>query len=228
MTLHRWASHLRLSARYPRETLLFYKYRSFTMASIHRFVETLRLCNTVRGVPGDIVECGAWRGGLSGAMAEHLRAKSTHPRTSVLFDSFEGLPPAQEVDGEAALAFQADTESARYRDNCRASEDEAHRAMGLAGVNYRLIKGWFDQTLPAYAEERPAIAVLRLDGDWYESIMTSLESLFSSVVPGGLIIIDDYGGWDGCTRAVHDYLSKTQAVEPIRRQRGGVTFLIKG
>jgi O-methyltransferase len=217
---------VRLTARYPRETRLFYKYRNFTMAPIHLFVENLRVCTRVRGVPGDIVECGVWRGGLSAAMAEHLGSKSSHPRTSVLFDSFAGLPPAQEVDGEKALKFQSDTKSVDYRDNCRASEDEARRAMSLARARSRVIKGWFDETLPAYTDENPTIAVLRLDGDWYTSIMTSLEYLFPRVASGGLVIIDDYGWWDGCTRAVHDYLSKTKAVEAIRRL-GGATYLVK-
>jgi O-methyltransferase len=185
--------------------------------------QTLHLCRTVRRVDGDIVECGVWRGGMSAAMAEVLPS-----RTSVLFDSFEGLPDAQEIDGPSALAYQLDVTSPRYQNNCRASEEEACRTMTMApNAEYRVFKGWFSETVPEYAAEEPKIAVLRVDGDWYDSISVCLDHLFSKVVPDGLVIVDDYGWWDGCTRAVHDYLSRTKATEPIRKTRTGVAYLIK-
>jgi O-methyltransferase len=160
---------------------------------------------------------------MSAAMAEVLPF-----RTSVLFDSFQGLPPAKEIDGSTALAYQRDVTSPRYRDNCRASEQEARNAMKLAPhANFRIFSGWFHETIPKYAAEGPTIAVLRLDGDWYDSIAVCLEELFQYVVRGGLVIVDDYGGWDGCTRAVHDFLSRTNATEWIRTTRSGVAYLVK-
>jgi O-methyltransferase len=99
--------------------------------------------------------------------------------------------------------------------------------MTLAGVDYDVRKGWFDQTVPEYAAERPTVAIVHLDGDWYESILTCLEHLYPIVSPGGLILIDDYGLWDGCTRAVHHYLARTEAAEDLRRSDSGVTFLRK-
>jgi hypothetical protein len=88
--------------------------------------------------------------------------------------------------------------------------------MIMSGVpSYYLVKGWFDQTLPKSTIYDP-IAVLRLDGDWYDSTLTCLENLFSRVSTGGLVIIDDYYTWDGCARAVHDFLSRHSRPEKIR------------
>jgi O-methyltransferase len=227
MTRPQWlrkpAGYVRLLFRYPREARLLLKYRSYTMGSPQTVTQTLNLCRTARSVEGDIVECGVWRGGMSAAMAEVLPS-----RTSILFDSFEGLPAAKTIDGSSALAYQRDVTSPRYRDNCRASEEDARRAMAMTGgATYRIISGWFHETLPNYAAEAPNIAVLRLDGDWYDSIAVCLRELFPCVVRGGLVIVDDYGWWDGCTRAVHDFLSDTSATEAIRKTRSGVAYLVK-
>jgi O-methyltransferase len=122
-------------------------------------------------------------------------------RTSVLFDSFEGLHSTQEIDRPSALAYQADVTSPYYRDNCSSSEGDAHRTMKMVpGVTYRIFNGWFDDAV-------------------------CLQHLFPCVVSGGLVILDDCGWWDGCTRAVHDYLYRTKAMEPIRKTRSGVADL---
>ena len=67
--------------------------------------------------------------------------------------------------------------------------------------DFHIVKGWFSDTVPAFATTQPQIAILRLDGDWYDSTMTALELLFPLVVDRGLVLVDDYGTWDGCTRA---------------------------
>jgi O-methyltransferase len=213
---------------FPFQARLYRKYHTFTMAGKLKFIENLNLCEPALALDGDIVECGTWRGGISAAMAEVARDKAI-ARRSVLFDSFQGLPPPDVVDGAKASAWASDTASPDYYDNCTASEDDARRAMSLSGIeSYRIFAGWFDETLSLYAAEHPKIAILRLDGDWYRSTMTCLEILYPRVVPGGVVIIDDYGTWEGCTRAVHDYLSRTQRVEPVRRTRiTNVAFLMK-
>ena len=144
-----------------------------------------------------------------------------------LFDSFEGLPDPQAVDGPAAAAWRRNTDGPWYFDNCTADERDAIAAMELAGVEYEIRKGWFNETVPEYASHRPTIAIAHLDGDWYESILTCLEHLYPLVASGGLVLIDDYGVWDGCTRAVHQYLARTEATEDIRRGAAGVTYLRK-
>jgi O-methyltransferase len=199
------------------------KYSDFTMISPSGFRENLAIAHAAPRLVGDIVECGTWRGGMLGALAELLAGD----RLCVGFDSFEGLPPAQEIDGQSALAWQTDTEGSEYHDNCTASEADFRTAMDRSGARYRVERGWFDETVPRYAAEQRPIALLRLDGDWYDSTMVCLQQLFPLVVDGGSVLIDDYYTWDGCTRAVHDYLSQTGASTRIRQGVNGVCVLRK-
>jgi hypothetical protein len=186
------------------------------------YVHTLQIAETAVGLEGCVVECGVWRGGTAAGLLSVLGAS----RKLYLFDSFEGLPPARQIDGEAALEYQKNTKNPWYLDNCYAPPCYAERAMELAGAsNYEMVKGWYDQTLPQFRVAQP-IAVLHLDADWYDSILTCLNHLFDRVAAGGLIIVDDYYVWDGCSRALHDYLSKRSAVERIR-EFGGVCYLKK-
>jgi O-methyltransferase len=186
-------------------------FQDFTMIPPGQFMTNLELAESVRHLPGCIIECGVWRGGMSAGMAVVL---GPH-RHYFLFDSFEGLPKVMPIDGESALRWQQDTASPGYHDNCCADESFARSAMAKAGAcNSTFIKGWFENTLPKFTPSGP-IALLRLDGDWYESTTTCLEHLFPHVVPGGAIIIDDYYAWEGCARAVHDYLSRHERTERI-------------
>lgn len=185
-------------------------------------MDNLRLARRVSNVDGCVVECGVWRGGMTAALVSVLGAH----RKYFLFDSFEGLPPAKPVDGAAALRWQRDTQSAGYYDNCSAGEEFARRAMMLSGAaSFYLIKGWFEKTLSDFSPPEP-IALLRLDGDWYDSTLVCLERLFEHVAPGGMIILDDYYTWDGCSRALHDFLSRHSAVERIQNL-GGVCYIEK-
>lgn len=160
---------------------------------------------------------------MSAAIAEVLGSS----REYYLFDSFRGLPPAKQIDGPAALAWQSDTQSPTYFNNCRAEINEARCAMNRSGVSrVHIVPGWFSDTLPTFPMDR-SIAVLRLDSDWYESTMQCLESLFHLVTDQGLVIIDDYYVWDGCARAVHDFLSKSGSLCRLRQSKGGVCFMIK-
>jgi O-methyltransferase len=196
--------------------VLYRKYRAYTMASRDSFWRNMVVVDGRRHVRGCIVECGVWRGGMSAGMAEVLGPD----REYFLFDSFEGLPPATELDGEYARDWQKDTQGATYFDNCRAPIEFADQAMKLSGASsYRLVKGWFENTLPPFEPPSP-IAVLRLDGDWYESTMTALESLFKYLARDGIVILDDYHTWDGCSRAVHDFLSRHQLTARISQKYG--------
>ena len=149
-------------------------------------------------------------------------------RHYVLFDSFEGLPLVGAEDGSAAAEWQANTSSESYFNNCSAEYAEASSAMALAGIDHPEIhKGWCDATVPEFAVEAAPIALLRLDGDWYDSTMTCLTHLFPLVASGGLVIIDDYGTWDGCNRAVHRYLADNGRPEAICRTSTKVAYLVK-
>lgn len=206
--------------RYRRQHALYDKYAAYTMIPRGQFVENLLVAATVGDRDGAIVECGTWRGGMSAALAEALPG-----RESVLFDSFEGLPPVEPIDGAAARAWQDAQGGEGEFANCTAPESDAREAMRRSGQRARIVPGWFADTIPGYAAERPRIAVLRLDADWYSSTITCLTELWTCVVPGGVVLVDDYGIWDGCTRAVHDHLARVGAVEPIQQTRTGVVYL---
>ena len=203
---------------------LYNKYKDYTMIDEKTFIGNLKLAEHFsKHNTGCVVECGVWRGGMSAAMAEIYENNKKY----YLFDSFEGLPEAQEIDGKAAINWQSDKEGPIYFDNCTAEMNFAEKAMKLSSVtNFKLIKGWFSETLPKFECEEN-IAVLRLDGDWYDSTMDCLNNLYDKVSVGGVIIIDDYYAWDGCTRAVHDYLSMNKLTVKIRQNEFHVCFIIK-
>lgn len=149
------------------------KYRSFTMIPSETYVKNLALADKMRSISGCVVECGTWRGGMIAGIADVLGAD----RQYFLFDSFEGLPPARDVDGPSAKAWQANTTSSGYHNNCTASEEDARGAMEMsAASSFLTIKGWFDKTLPDF-KPPSEIALLRLDADWYESTRVCLANL---------------------------------------------------
>ena len=165
------------------------------------YISNLRIAAQVKNVAGVVVECGTWRGGMIAGIADVLGGK----RRYYLFDSFEGLPPAQEIDGTDALAWQADTSGPKYYNNCAASEEEAREVMSKSrAVDYRIIKGWFNSTLNKL-DSSEEIALLRMDADWYDSTKCILDHFGDRVVPGGIVIVDDYYTWEGCTIAVNEY-----------------------
>jgi len=193
------------------------------MVPFSAYWRNLELARRFRHLPGAIVECGVWRGGMSAGLTKVLG----RDRSYYLLDSFEGLPAPKEIDGQAAKDWAADRGSPTYFDNCRAEQGYATEAMLRAGVtNARFVKGWFDQTLPTFDLKEP-IAVLRLDGDWYDSTLCCLRHLYDRVAPGGLIIIDDYSTWEGCTRAVHDFLAEHKAGTPICQFENQLAYIIK-
>jgi O-methyltransferase len=212
-----------LLARRLRYLGLYRRFSRYTMIKRSAFWRNLELAWRFRNVPGCVIECGVWRGGMSASLASVLGAH----RTYYLFDSFEGLPPPKEIDGQAANDWSQRKHPEWFYDNCRAEENTAAEAMAFAGVTSpKLVKGWFDKTLPGFTPTEP-IALLRLDGDWYDSTMCCLQNLFQYVQDGGAIIIDDYFQWDGCTRAVHDFLSKNKRPEPIRQFKDQIAYIIK-
>ena len=200
------------------------------MVKERRYVTNLELALEIRNLPGAVVECGVWRGGMIAGIASLLG----NERRYHLFDSFRGLPPAEDIDGGTPSGQSAVDWQAVTGHNCAASEDKAIEAMALAGVdNYRTHVGWFSHTLPGDEGYPDGIALLRLDGDWYSSTTEVLESLFPYVNPGGLVIIDDYWYWDGCALAVHGYLHRHSRYERIeaegsrRPADNRVAFMVK-
>jgi O-methyltransferase len=125
-----------------------------------------------------------------------------------MFDSYEGLPDPGPSDGTRAQGFRT-LPAAETFDNCTASLADVEAGARTLGVRHlvRPVKGWFADTLPLHRDQIGPIALLRLDGDWYESTKTCLDTLASAVVPGGLIVVDDYYDWEGCRVAVHEWIA---------------------
>ncbi len=202
---------------------IFKKYTVFTMVPSKDYIKCLNLINKFSKIDGSIIECGVWRGGMMGGIAELLGSEKQY----YLFDSFEGLPEAKEIDGVTAKEWQQNKEGHNYHDNCKAEIEWAEAAMKKSKAkNVNFVKGWFEETVPTFSSPMP-IAILRLDGDWYDSTMVCLEHLFPQVKKGGLIILDDYYAWDGCSKALHDYLSINKRAERIERVYSGGCFLVK-
>ena len=189
----------------------------YTLTSYERLVtlwRQVRYLDRAR-ILGCLVECGTWRGGSVGMMALAHLAGGRPLRDLHLFDSFEGLPePDQEKDGDAAIDYAAGRASGKLASigQCVAPLEDNRRLLGeIIGYPVSLTHyhvGWFQDTVPRDAPEIGPIALLRLDGDWYESTKICLEELALKVSSGGMVVIDDYGKWPGCRQAVDEYLSK--------------------
>jgi hypothetical protein len=185
----------------------------YTMTSLERMMALYQVCRHIEqaGIQGDLVECGVWRGGSAGIMAGVNLRRGRAPRTLWLYDSFEGIPQPRAEDGPEAAAF-ADGMAAGdlvTTNKLVAAESSVLQLLSILGFpreHTRIMKGWFQDTVPAEHPER--IAVLRLDGDWYESTKVCLDHLYPRVVEGGVVIVDDYGDWEGCKKAVDEYFQQ--------------------
>jgi hypothetical protein len=166
-------------------------------------------------IPGDLVETGVWRGGITILMRAILKVYGDTKRTVWAADSFAGLP-VPDADKYAADAGWDFSTSAGY-DALAVSVDEVRANFaryGLLDDQVQFLVGWFRDTLPTAPIER--IAVLRLDGDLYESTMDALEALYPKLSPGGFLIVDDYLSWEPCRQAVNDYRATNAISEPIQ------------
>jgi O-methyltransferase len=152
-------------------------------------------------IPGDLIETGVWRGGASIFMRGILKAYEDQQRIVWVADSFEGLP---RPDPEAYPADAGDEHHAYAELAVPLEEVEQNfRRYDLFDAQVRFVKGWFRDTLPSLPARQ--FALIRLDGDMYESTMIALESLYPKLSPGGFAIIDDYGAIESCRRAVDDF-----------------------
>lgn len=161
-------------------------------------------------VHGDIVECGTARGGSAALMGLTLKQLGVSDRTLWVFDTFEGLPvpTADDPDFEYASLFAG---------SCVGSLEDVSASFQRLGIldQARFVKGLFQETLPTAAVDQ--IAVLHIDGDWYDSVKTCLEHLYDRVADGGVIQIDDYGAWKGARRAVDEFFDRRSV--PLRLRR---------
>ena len=173
-----------------------------TMIGLRR-LENLQHC--VRavihdGVPGDLVETGVWRGGASIFMRATLAAYGDDTRTVWLADSFEGLPPP---DPRYPADSGLDLSGIPYLAVTLEEVQERFARYGLLDDKVRFLKGWFQDTLHSAPIDR--IAVLRLDGDLYQSTIDALDALYPRLTLGGFLIVDDYGTIPACRTAVEHF-----------------------
>jgi O-methyltransferase len=177
-------------------------------------------------MPGAFVECGVWRGGASFLMADVLRRRGD-TRTVWMFDSFEGMPATEPIDGSKALAWETQGDPATNDATATLREvEDARRRLGL--LNTRPVKGWFEDTLATTKDDIGPIALLRIDCDWHASVTTCLAELYERVVPGGVVIVDDYYTFEGCAIAVHEYLGVNRLPHRIGRDRGTAVIELPG
>ena len=152
-------------------------------------------------VPGDLIETGVWRGGATILMRGILKAHSVTNRLVWVADSFEGLPVADytRYPRESNFDFHKMAELAVSLDEVRKNFER----YDLLDDQVRFLKGWFSDTLSTAPIDR--LAVMRLDGDMYESTMDALVNLYPKLSPGGFVIIDDYNAIKSCNDAVDDF-----------------------
>jgi|688.fasta_scaffold107996_3 O-methyltransferase len=189
-------------------------------------------------IPGDVVETGVWRGGAVIFMVKYLQYLSdvvffynderriTPKRHVVACDSFMGLPKPGAADVMFNLAH-ASTFDFGYLKVDKAAFLENLQAFNIKHTDLTVLEGWFKDTLHHMPN---GISLLRMDGDYYESTMTTLELLYDKVSPGGVILIDDYRWWIGCKQAVHDFFKKRNLVLNLVQTDGDDTeaWFIKG
>jgi hypothetical protein len=152
-------------------------------------------------IPGDFIETGVWRGGSTIFMKAVLKVHNVNNRIVWVADSFEGLPSPNPVK----YPHDSDSRWHQYKMMSVPLEQVKRNfeSYGLLDDRVRFLKGWFSETLPQLHEER--FALLRLDGDMYESTIDALSNLYPRLSTGGYIIVDDYGCIQACREAVEDY-----------------------
>jgi hypothetical protein len=191
--------------------------RPWTMTGadkVYALIQAVRYV-TRHGIPGDVVECGVWRGGSMQAAARTLLSVGDTSRDLYLFDTFEGMPPPGERDirrSDERSAEELMAEEARERSLVWAVATLEDVQDGFAQIPYpseriHFVKGRVEDTIPSQAPER--ISILRLDTDWYDSTRHELEHLYPRLSPGGVLLLDDYGYWEGAREAVDEFLEET-------------------
>ena len=181
-------------------------------------VDAVRYC-VDRDIPGAIVECGVWRGGSAMSMLLALRDLGREDRDVYLYDTYEGMTEPTEhdispLDGDAREHYRAALERGEpvypeFFDPETFNEEIVRRnvlSTGYPEAKVHFVRGRVEETLPEHAPEQ--IALLRLDTDWYESTLHELVHLYPRLAPGGVLIIDDYGHWEGARRAVEEYFAE--------------------
>jgi O-methyltransferase len=187
---------------------------ALTMIGMQRLTSLQRCVETVLtdDIPGDLVECGVWRGGASILMRAVLAAYRDETRRVWLADSFAGVPRPDTANYKADRGIRLHRQ-AKILGVPEAEVRANFQRYGLLDEQVRFLPGWFKDTLQDAPIDR--IAVLRLDGDLYESTIQALDALYPLLSRGGFCIIDDYHALTACRQAVTDYREKHEIPDEI-------------
>jgi len=184
----------------------------FTMTSIERLYSLRQAIQYLirHGIAGDIVECGVWRGGTMLAAALTLLEMGSDDRRLWLYDTFEGMPPPSPQDVDYAnrpaaqiMRGQDKRTSLVWAYSPLENVRQVMQQSGYPSDRVIFVRGKVEETIPRQAPAQ--IALLRLDTDWYESTYHELVHLYPRLTVGGVMIVDDYGHWQGARRAVDQY-----------------------
>ncbi len=199
---------------------LFEQVKPYTMTSVEALFALYTAVNYVldRNIPGDILECGVWRGGSALLAALILKMRNVKDRKLYLYDTFQGMPAPTEFDvdkyGRTGLEMME-----KYGDDigwCYASLEDVQKAFSGQNFEFEIefVQGDVMETLKTTKPE--TISIMRLDTDWYESTAFEFEHLYPRLSTGGVVIVDDYGCWAGSRKATDEYFTKVSGPMLIR------------
>lgn len=223
------------------------EYSMMPYVNIQTLYEQAVYCEK-NNIKGSFVECGVWKGGAVGAMALANLKYGDSRRDLHLFDSFDDIClPNAEIDGKKAVDDVLNHSSVKQVSKLNGQLSPVEGFYDFLGghgtvedcsnllinnikypnehIHFHI--GWFQDTLPKSADKIDQIAILRLDGDWYDSIKICLDFLYDKVVESGIIIIDDYGYYEGCTKAVDDFLKERNIKTFLSYSSVGCRYFVK-
>lgn len=200
--------------------------RAYTMLGEDRlyslFTRAKQIC--LNDLPGNFVECGVAAGGSTALLSYVVKRYSKRPRWVYALDSFSGMPAPTAHDHHRGTGAE---ETGWGTGTCAAPEESVKEIcvkLEVSGL-VKTVKGYFQNTLPAIRDEIGEISLLHLDADWYESTLTILDNLFDQVVENGILQVDDYGHWEGCRKALHEFEAQRQLEFSIHKiDYSGVWF----
>lgn len=221
------------------------KIKPYTMLNdirLKNIIDTMN-CISQNKIDGDIVECGVWKGGSVALMA-HTMLKNNDLRNLHLFDAFDEIcQPDAAVDGTRAIREVGGLDNAKgklepvkgiYNNDTIGGAGNEEQVLhlltediGFPSEKIHLHKGWFQDVLPTTKHEIKKIALLRLDGDWYASTKVCLDHLFEKLIIGGILIVDDYGAYEGCKKAVDEYCQNNNIYPIINNVDSECIYWIK-
>jgi Macrocin-O-methyltransferase (TylF) len=218
----------------PEFLALYEQCREYTMTSWERLYALYKSVRYIveNSIAGDLVECGVWRGGSMKLVAHVLHSLGDTHRTLFLYDTFEGMTepdPALDKDFSGNPAtndwHEIQRRGVKWAYAPVQEVEEVLAKSGYPSENIKLVKGPVEETL--HGTIPASIALLRLDTDWHSSTKHEMEHLYPRVSPQGIVILDDYGHYQGARRAVHDYLLKLDKKPLLQRVDYSCYLLVK-